>query len=282
MRKEYALKVFLVCLLSLMVFLPSCAIQFGWGAPRAKHERIVALSAPMQAGSELSARTHNGSIKAIGVDVADCNVTATIIGRANSDEEALRIAEQTEVKLKPDGNGLIVKIEKPATKANQSVSVSFDITLPDQADLEFVTHNGQVKIENITGLIDAVTHNGRVTAKHLTGTTLLKTHNGRIDCKEVSGDTKLKTHNGKINAVYSQNAEPVCNAELITHNGGINFTAPPDISAVARISTHNGSINTDLPITVKGKLSKRSISGTIGTGQGNLHLETHNGSIRIK
>jgi len=33
---------------------------------------------------------------------------------------------------------------------------------------------------------------------------------------------------------------------------------------------------------VTGQVSKKKLSGTIGGGQGKLHLETHNGSIAIR
>jgi len=70
--------------------------------------------------------------------------------------------------------------------------------------------------------------------------------------------------------------------DIVTHNGDIDFTSPPNFSAKADISTHNGSIRTALPITVVGEVSKRELRGTIGSGEGRLHLETHNGSIKIK
>jgi DUF4097 and DUF4098 domain-containing protein YvlB len=68
----------------------------------------------------------------------------------------------------------------------------------------------------------------------------------------------------------------------VTHNGGIELTAPANHSAKVKASTHNGSINTDLPITVTGKVSKKKLTGTIGSGDGDLYLETHNGSIRLR
>ena len=106
--------------------------------------------------------------------------------------------------------------------------------------------------------------------------------NGKIICRDISGDTQLKTHNGGINVYYSETAPPACEVSLITHNGSVEFASPPNFSAEVDASTHNGSINTELPITVKGKVSRRKLTGIIGTGQGKLHLETHNGSIRIR
>ncbi len=164
----------------------------------------------------------------------------------------------------------------------ESVSVSLDVQVPDDTSLELTTHNGAIKITNITGKVNGTTHNGKVTAEKICGTAKLQTHNGSIICKENSGDTQLKTHNGSVKVYYAKTAPPICNVSLITHNGGIDFTAPPNFSAAVEASTHNGSIRTDLPVTVVGEVSKRKLKGTIGTGQGKLYLQTHNGSIRIQ
>jgi DUF4097 and DUF4098 domain-containing protein YvlB len=250
--------------------------------PSAKYTRTVQLSAPMSAGSTFAAQTHNGSITVEGVETADCNVTAKITGRADSEEEAKRLAEETEITLEPFGNKLTAKIQRPTCIKNQSVSVSLDVTIPNKSDLELTTHNGDVSITSITGRINATTHNGGVTAEQVTGTTKLRTHNGGITCKEISGDMELRTHNGGIKATCSKFASPVCDVSIVTHNGGIDFTAPPNLSAEIDVSTHNGLIKADLPITVTGKVSKRKLTGTIGQGQGKLHLETHNGSIKIQ
>jgi hypothetical protein len=226
---------------------------------RAKYERKVQLSAPLSPGSTFTAQTHNGSITINGADVADCNLTATIVARATTEEDAKELAEKVKVTLEPSGNRLTAKIDRPTRLINKSVSVSLDVTVPNQMDLELSTHNGAVVIANITGQVNATTYNGKVTTEKVSGTTALKTHNGSIICREISGDTQLRTHNGSAKAFYSE--------------------AAPSVSD---ISITTGSINTNLAITVTGKVSKNNLKGTIGTGQGKLHLETHNGSIRIR
>jgi hypothetical protein len=144
------------------------------------------------------------------------------------------------------------------------------------------THNGAIKIANITGNIDSTTHNGKITAEKICGSTKLETHNGSVVCEEFSGETHLKTHNGSVKLCYSKTAPAACNISAVTHNGGIDFTSGPNLSAEIDVSTHNGSIKTELPIKVVGEVSKNKLTGTIGTGEGKLHLETHNGSIQIK
>jgi DUF4097 and DUF4098 domain-containing protein YvlB len=250
---------------------------------RAKYERTVQLSAPLSPGSNFEAKTHNGSITINGTDTANCNLTATIVARAMTEEKARILAEEeVKVTLEPSGNGLVVKIDKPKYMRNCSVSVNLDVTIPNQANLELNTHNGSVRITDINGQIDATTHNGKIIAEEVSDTIELLTHNGAVTCQDVSGDTKLRSHNGKIKAYYSQSAPSVCNVSMITHNGGIELIAPADFSAAVEASTHNGSIDTNLAITVIGKVSKNRLKGTIGKGEGKLYLETHNGSIDIR
>jgi len=247
-----------------------------------KYERTVELSAPLPAGSTFAAKTHNGSITIHGADVAECMLTATIVTRAGTDEEAQELSDQVEVTLVPSGNRLTAKIDQPTRLINKSVSVSYDIQLPNETNLELITHNGAVSIDDITGHLDATTHNGKTTAENVSGTTVLTTHNGEVNCRHISGDSRLHTHNGGVDVVYSETAPSVCDVSITTHNGGIDFTAPVDFSARVDASTSNGSVHTDLPITVTGKVGKNKLKGTIGTGEGTLHLETHNGSIKIR
>jgi len=281
MKNHNFTKISLGCLLCLFMFMAGC-ISIGGCFLQAKYERTVQLSAPLSPGSAFEAQTHNGSIKINGAEVADCNMTATIVTRAATDEEAQQLSEKVKVTLVPSGNRLITKIDKPTQLINKSVSVSLDVQVPNQTDLDLVTHNGAVEISDITGRLDAATHNGNVTSDRVSGTTTLNTHNGSVTCREISGSTQLKSHNGSIKAYYIDNAPSVCDISIITYNGGIELKTPPAFSGRVDASTHNGLINTDLPITLSGKISKSKLTGTIGAGEGQLNLETHNGSIRIR
>jgi hypothetical protein len=282
MKNHRFAKVSLGCLLCLNMLLAGCVINLGSCSMRAKYERTVQLSAPLSPGSTFEATTHNGSITINGADVAECNLTATIVTRAVTDEEAIELSDKVNVTLVPSGNRLTVKIDKPTNLINKSVSVSLDVELPNQTDLKLITHNGAVKITDINGRLNATTHNGKITTENVAGTTTLKTHNGSVTCNEISGDSQMTSHNGSVKAFYADSASSTCDISMTTHNGSIELATPPDYSAQVKASTNNGSINTDLPITVTGKVSKSKLTGTIGTGEGQLNLETYNGSIRIR
>ena len=254
----------------------------GCEIPSAKYEITVKMSAPLAPGSSFSAQTHNGSITVEGREEAGCDLTATITGRASTDETAKELAEKTKVRLNTSGGKLVVEIDKPTLIPNQSVSVSLDAELPNKTNLYLITHNGAVTVTGIQGRVDATTHNGRVKTSNVMGQNKLKTHNGAVICEQISGDAWLSTHNGGINASYPEDAPGVCQIIMTTHNGSINLKTPPNVSAVVNLSTHNGSINTELPITIIGTVSKNKLNGKIGEGLGKLKLETHNGSIKIR
>ncbi len=281
MKNHHFTKVSLACLLCAAMLSAGC-FNIGCCSMKAKYERTVQLSAPLSPESIFEAQTHNGSITINGADTNECNMIATIVARAATDEEAQELAEKVNVTLVPSGNRLITKIDKPTHLINKSVSINLDVEVPNQTDLKLITHNGGVALANIMGKINATTHNGKVTTENVTGTTALKTHNGSITCNEISGDSQLISHNGSVKAFYSGTAPYICDISMTTHNGSIELATPPDYSAQVKASTNNGSINTDLPITVTGKVSKSKLTGTIGTGEGRLQLETHNGSIRIR
>ena len=285
MRINFLTKILPVGLLGLFILTTGGCIYIDaggfWGA-QVKYERTVPLSAPLAPGSKFTAQTHNGSIAVSGAETEQCSLTATITGRAPNDEDARKIVEKTQVTLESSGDKLNAKIKKPYLHRRQSVCVDLEVTVPVKTSLDLATHNGNLKIENINGEIDGVTHNGGVVLAQCTGNLELETHNGSLNGREISGDLQLLTHNGKILAAYSQSAPPVCDASIITHNGSVDFTAPLNFSAAVTASTYNGSITTDLPLMITGSFSGRKLTGTIGDGQGNLHLETHNGSINIR
>jgi DUF4097 and DUF4098 domain-containing protein YvlB len=194
----------------------------------------------------------------------------------------MELAEEVEISLEPSGDTLTVRIKKPTHLINKSVGVRLDVTVPDRTNLKLETHNGSVAVTDITGDVHAITHNGKITTERVSGSTVLETHNGSISVRSTSGDAKLRTHNGSVKAFYAETASPISDISIVTSNGSIELETPPALSARIEASTHNGSINTALPITIIGKVSKRKLTGTIGSGEGRLYLETHNGSIRIR
>ncbi|MFZ2148274.1 MAG: DUF4097 family beta strand repeat-containing protein [Sedimentisphaerales bacterium] len=200
MNKKYYTGLALGFYLCLSLIFSGCDIQIGdWG--RAKYERTVQQQAPLAPGSTVVAQTSSGSITITGADVTDCSVVAQICVQAPTEEEAQKIAEQVEIKLEPVGQTLTVKAEKPAQKHRRSISISYDITVPKQTNVECASSYGAIKLSNFDGDVKGKTSSGSITAENIQGSAQLDTSYGSVTCRNITGDNiQLKSSSGSIRA----------------------------------------------------------------------------------
>jgi hypothetical protein len=256
-------KSLLICLLGMLTISAGSCVNFGDWWPRVEYKKTNKLNAPLAPGSILALDNEVGSITIDGQDVFNCDVTATITVKAPTEKEAKELAEQTKIELEQDGNTLTVKTTRPRKKKRRSISINFKITVPKQTALQVSSDVGGIQVSNITESIKA------------------KTDVGKIYCKGISGDIDLQTDVGKVNVVYTNTAPAACNVSITTDVGSIDITTPPECSAAVHANTDVGSITTDMPLTIKGRVSK-NLQGTVGAGEGKLYLRTDVGSIRIR
>ncbi|OHB66874.1 MAG: hypothetical protein A2Y77_02625, partial [Planctomycetes bacterium RBG_13_62_9] len=198
----------------------SCIYIGGCGA-MARHERELSLSAAMQPGALFAAQTGDGSIRVEGQDTSECRVRATIVAHAMTAEQAAELAEQVDVRLEPDGDGLKVVIAGPRIIHNASYSVSIDAQLPRQTSLNLVTSDGRIHVASITGRVDARTSDGGIEARDIRGDTKLRTSDGGIACTDVNAPTlDLHTSDGSIKLSQAALNHGIAR----TSDGGITLT----------------------------------------------------------
>ncbi len=111
----------------------------------------------------------------------------------------------------------------------------------------------------------------------------------RLKLYQAVGGIHLAGLRGSIEAlaeVGSIRATDVSGRVALTVNvGGIDYTAPADLSAKMHAKADLGGIQTDLPLQVTkphGFAMGSSAVGTIGQGKDNISLSTNTGSIRIR
>ena len=144
---------------------------------------------------------------------------------------------------------------------NNDVEVAFHAQVPAGVAFAGGTTNGDVEV-NVAGPVEATTTNGGV----------------RIET--TSGGASGETTNGSVTAIVrGQGTTPL---RFETTNGSVTLSVPKDLNADVEAETTNGSIDTDFPISVTGRISRQHLSGRIGQGGRRLHLETTNGSIRLR
>jgi hypothetical protein len=125
----------------------------------------------------------------------------------------------------------------------------------------------------------ARTVNGSVDATSLSGDVEAHTVNGSVNVSS-SGNVEAQTVNGTINASAGR-ADWSGRVSFQTVNGSITLALPADASADIEAHTVNGEIVSEFPVSVQ-RLSRNSLSGTIGGGGRQLKLQTVNGAVKLK
>ncbi|HEU4366334.1 MAG TPA: DUF4097 family beta strand repeat-containing protein [Candidatus Krumholzibacteria bacterium] len=199
----------------------------------------------------------NGSVTVTGYDGSAIEVDA--VKYASSQE---RLAETTIKSSVDDGRVTIeVEIEDDDRWDNGSSRVDFEIRVPRGTridDLELV--NGNLKLEGISGRVDAASVNGDVTAERLSGD---------VDLSAVNGD------------VYLTVAGAVESIKLHSVNGMVELVVPRDASARVSASTVHGSIRAAGDVRAEKNFVGSSLTGVLGKGEGKIDMNTVNGDIRI-
>jgi DUF4097 and DUF4098 domain-containing protein YvlB len=222
------------------------------------------------AGQAIEIKGTNGGITATGATGGEVEVTAVKKGR-KSDPTLVK------VEVVEHAGGVTICAVYPSSGApnecvpgkggrmqlrDNDVNVEFRVTVP--AGVRFVgrTVNGGIEASGLKADAEAETVNGGV----------------ELDS---TGTARAQTVNGGITARLGR-ADWDGTLTLETVNGGIDVSMPEGLSAEVRASTVIGDISTDFPLTVKGKIARRKLEGTIGSGGRLLEMKTVNGGIELK
>lgn len=202
----------------------------------------------------------NGGIRVRGANRSDILVRAKIQASAETDAEARAIGSRVRVNT---GGGKVHADGPDNLGRREWWSVSYEIFVPRQIDLELRTHNGGLRISDVKGRIGFEALNGGVSLDRLAGTVRGRTTNGGLKV-ELAGD---RWDGDEM--------------DVQTTNGGVNVSVPANYSARFEAATVNGGMKIDFPVTVQGDI-KRNLSVTLGSGGAPIKVATTNGGVHIR
>lgn len=147
-------------------------------------------------------------------------------------------------------------------------------------DSKIMTDNGEINLENINGVLIAKTVNGSISVNHanLNNMSKITSDDGQIQIDDVKGPIFARTNNGSINVSGS-----IINGEsnLITDDGSIEIEIDQlqDLKILAE--TDDGSFEGNIGWKKENKEEIHLNEAIIGKGTYPLKLKTSNGSITI-
>ena len=200
----------------------------------------------------------NGGVAFIGENRRDVRIVARVQASADDDATASAIARQ--VRIITDGGQ--IRSEGPSQRNHTSWSVSYDIYVPNQTNLEATTGNGGISATEIQGEMN------------------FEATNGGIRLSDVGGNVRARTTNGGVVANLSGTTWQGQGLDLQTTNGGATVYVPRGYNAQLETGTTNGGMRVDFPITVRGSLT-RHISTQLGSGGPRVRVVTTNGGVHI-
>jgi DUF4097 and DUF4098 domain-containing protein YvlB len=200
----------------------------------------------------------NGGVQVKGWSRGDVLVRMKLEARASSDAEAKNVVNQIRVNT---GAGKIAA-DGPSTQGEGGWSVSYEVFVPHQANLDLIAQNGGIHISDIQGNVKFSTVNGGAHLDHVDGYVTGKTVNGGLHI-ELAGNS----WNGQ-------------GMDVSTTNGGVHLALPAGYNAHLETSTSNGGLHADYPMTVTGKIGKQ-LSTNLGGGGAPIKVTTTNGGVHI-
>jgi hypothetical protein len=233
----------------------NCERDWNNGRARLCEVRTYTVSASTRVSVDGGA---NGGVAFIGENRRDVRIVARVQTSADDDATASEIARQ--VRIFTDGGR--IRSEGPSRRGHTSWSVSYDIYVPSQANLEAVTKNGGISAEDVRGEMD------------------FEATNGGIRLSDVGGNVRARTTNGGVVANLSGTTWQGEGLDLRTTNGGATVYVPRGYNALLETGTTNGPMRVDFPISVRGSLNRR-ISTQLGSGGPVVRVVTTNGGVHI-
>ncbi len=202
----------------------------------------------------------NGGVSVKGWKRADVVLRAQVQTNAEDDSAARGLSTQIRI----DTSAGQIRAQGPQVTGRRSGwSVSFELMVPERTDLLLKTLNGGISISDVHGRIEFAAVNGGVHLSRLAGDVEGHTTNGGLSV-ELVGDrwegTKLDTY---------------------TSNGGVTLRVPERYSANFETGTENGRLTLDIPVNVRGDISKR-LKLDLGSGGPLVRVVTTNGGVTVR
>lgn len=225
------------------------------------HE-TVEKSVPLNADGRFRVENINGTIR---IDAWDRNEVQIVAEKSASSETAL---DEIEVEIRGEGDRVDVHTRLPKSGwlfGGDGGSVSYEVLAPEGARVTAITVNGQVRIEGVTGPVEA------------------KSVNGKIEIIDAAGEVESSTVNGSVDVSYIALPDTGSHG-MTTVNGSVSLTLPDSAAGHFEVNTVNGGISSDFPLEISKKNfgNFRSVSDSIGEGGGSFKIKTVNGQVKIR
>lgn len=259
------------CIPALFVFVAVGLVASPAAAPRAdrapgdafqqKETETVDRNFPLEPGGLLKLNNFSGRVHITGSNRP--NVAIHAVRRApreRLDRIKLDIhATASEITIEAN------KREDSSREKNENVvETTFEIDVPQGAELNINAFSSDVHVENVTGR------------------QRLHTFSGTIQIDDATGRIDAETFSGEIKAGFQQTSKSP-DVRMKTFSGDIDVRLGPSAQGRLDFTSFSGSLDSDLPLRTRSG-NRRNVRGELGAGGATNDLEFHtfSGDVRLR
>jgi hypothetical protein len=231
-------------------------------------------------------------------------IVATKHVSASSEDRAKRLLQNLEIRMEKNGDELRVEPHLYEQERGwvdlfrgKRFRVDFDITVPQEVNIDAETVSGDVSVNGVRGPLDVQAVSGELTIEDAQGPLRLKSVSGDVDVKRYVGHVEGNTVSGDI----SFDASRIRSLILHTVSGDIEIKgvleaarahrfktisgdvelslADPDL--VVEYRTASGDLECDIPARVD-RQGKKQYSVGLGDARGHSIVKTVSGDLTIR
>lgn len=236
----------------------------GWGSSDKANVRDLREMKIPATGSLSVDGQQNGGIRVVGADRSDILVRACVTAWGQSQEVAQSLVDSVKI-----STGGTITADAPT---DRDWSVSYEISVPRNTNLNLKARNGGIGISNVEGTME------------------FETMNGGVSLWNVAGDVKGRTTNGGVHVALAGNNWRGNGLDVTTTNGGVHLELPASYAANIETGTVNGGFHSDLPALsvtrddLKGPERHQKpirLNTSLNGGGAPIRLITTNGGVHI-
>lgn len=245
---------------------------------RAEEPFFYSLQVPTQ--SVLVVEAWNGEVIVEGISATDAlEVEGEVVVESWSSDDARRYLRQVEAQLVLQNDRIILNTLQPSDTDGREVTVYYRVWVPRDWVVDIIQDNGVVDVRDTENRVVVEQDNGEVFLTTITGPVEADLGNGNIDLRDIAGSVTATVANGNIFGEVYLPVQGVCDLRAV--NGNILLQIPRTTSAEVDLRLTNGTIATRNLRFNPINTTQRTLSGTLGDGEGRIALTTVNGNLTL-
>jgi DUF4097 and DUF4098 domain-containing protein YvlB len=184
-----------------------------------------------------------------------------------------------------EGNAVVLELREPH-HANFSMGIEHrrtvvDIHMPRSVKVSVHSSDGDVSAKGLEGELEFMTGDGRLNLDDIDGNLRAHTRDGSVRVSGRFDVVELGSSDGRVELEARPGSMLREAWNVRSSDGSVTIRLPGDLAADIALHTSEGGIVTNIPIVVEGSFGRHDVQGKLNGGGRLLTVHTSDGSLTL-